>query len=359
MQEFGGHALATMKLHVSVFHLLDQIESQGPGGLFLELWVEHAVWWLKHKLQHHIREEPEKVFMNDQTLIMAATHRRIEHPSICLEDHERSSGRRKTFPSYDPDDVSAHLVGKRVSGGLQDRELQTVLTQLSRQLGGSGAHYSCLGWPVAEEGCYRALHAAGELHLDMFTQAEISDGCVLSSEQTTGQPETENGWSYIAFSTDDDSSPLRCIGTPVCFVRAYADSSGLPQFSDRVPAVSGPEYVDVPVPHNGDEALTCKPVRLVVLKLWHADVCSSGTVGCMVADDPVTKELPDLMVVRNLSTSKTLRDTSRPTSTACVYYGEYLVDLCELQAQLVPTAVQKEGKGRDVMYFMTARKASF
>jgi hypothetical protein len=58
-----------------------------------------------------------------------------------------------------------------------------------------------------------------------------------------------------------------------------------------------------------------------------------------------------------------------------VYYGEYLVDLAELQTQVVPTAVLKDFGGfglmlckkeastegrtaRDVMYFMTARKTS-
>ena len=114
---------------------------------------------------------------------------------------------------------------------------------------------------------------------------------------------------------------------------------------------------------EGGQVVPADPLRLAMCKLWLADVCASPS-GCSTGD-LTTGQLPDLLCLSNVGQSapnKLPLDQLPKSGTKGRYFGLYLVDVCEIETQLLPSAEMAGLSGRAnaprVRYFMTCSKMS-
>ena len=175
----------------------------------------------------------------------------------------------------------------------------------------------------------------------------------MSCDQDQSQATRDNTWAYVRYTRSDGVSE-QAIAQVQYFVRARCEHEGFSTFNMDLMSEA-----DIELPLDADGNLMhVTALRFAMCKLWLADVCCEGTIGCRIEADPDTGELPDLFKVRDLSESKTnVRKPRDGAGVRACYFGLWLVNLCEIQSQLVPTCEVVEG-GKCVRYFMTAHKAS-
>lgn len=351
---FGGEALATYKPHIAARHLFDMLRSSGYGGQWIELWIERMVFDLKDNVRDRVREHPEVIFVNDHLLRVAAAQARSAHPDHCRSIQEiLEIGRDMTFPQYDFIADAVLLLHKQVDGGLTDAEVAAVATQLGRELSARSTWYAARGWAPLHGDVLLDMYADGTLLLEKFRQASLASNDIMSCAQDRSQVTRDNTWAYVNFKRADGVSE-QGIAEVQFFVRARVECDNVAVFDDDVLEAAG---VDVPVDVDGNH-VKVDPVRFAVCKLWLADICSEGTVGCRTVADPETGELPDLFKVPCMSEARNnVRKPDSGASCQACFFGVWLVNVCEFQTQLVPTSEIDEG-GKTVRYFMTAHKAS-
>lgn len=347
---FEGFALTTFKLHLATRHLFDMARSQGPLALTLELWIERMIHYMKHSVRNRVRQLPEVIFFNDHLLFDAADRAAFAHPSHCSNIADMAGKARDMCePEYDVTDEAVFLLGRRSVRGLSNHEADLVLQQLPRQLRDDSSWYGDQGWPAASQQVLADMFAEGSLQLDKFMKARISGAEHMTCAQDFSQPTADDRWALISFAVGERIQ--HCIAQVQFFVRATVAAHGMPVFAPQNVPPSA-----LPTDKDGN-MLEAQPLRMAVCKLWRADICQAGTVGCIHEVDAMTGELPDLFVVSNMSEASENVCSDKRTTGAAKYYGEYLCDISELTAQMVPTVLLREG-GNPVRYFMTAFKAS-
>jgi hypothetical protein len=366
---FGGEACCTYKLHIVARHLMDQVVCQGAGAGWAEFWVERMVGEAKRTV-HGVREAPEASYASSKMLFSAADRCRTQYPQLCQTTQEwAQSARMRAFPQYDDGSggyTTVQLLGCRKR--MQPEECEFVASQLAKllQLGtqeeGQNS-YNAMGWPTVPTQddlpnltCLMLeMQEAGSMCLDKFTKATVTSLDILNCDQDNSCWATDNRWFYICYL--HPSKPvLRCIGRVKYFVRARVCMGGMACFSEDECVRHG-----VRVPRDAEGNMTeAQPLRLAVVDLFLAEVCVADTVGCDVPTE-ATGELPALMLISNLSTAgPKLPDNPEVVNIRAGgsrYFGQYLIDVAEIQTQMVPTKVLSVRK-KETRYFMSAHKAS-
>lgn len=383
VQTYGGK-LATFKLHCAARHIPDQLRCCGPGAHHLELWIERMVGYMKEDVRARVRQFPELTFVKGHLMHRATLRRRRQHPDHCLSiDEHRKAGRQMPFPSYDQlhqcDEASVLLLGKRADGwDLLDGgkspaavaaaasvdaeealdELDFILFELPRAIAKHPNKYAEQGWPLVLQAGLRDKVEAGDLLIDKFRKCSLSASDLMSCEQDTSQPTSDNRWAYCEFTATPNSTVL-CVAQVQCYVRVAFASHAVPTFGADDIDVVACQSMRPPLPgtqprDNEGRVRKSSVLRFALVKLWHLSVCDSSAVGGLTVEDPVTGQLPDLFCVPDISELQSNLVSAAPASH---YLGLRLVDAADLRAQLVPTKVVTLGEawGR---FFMTVHKSS-
>ena len=134
-----------------------------------------------------------------------------------------------------------------------------------------------------------------ELYLDKILKASVASLDIMSCAQDVSQPTSDNRWAYISFMLGNEAMQ-HGIGPVQYFVRASVDCHGEALFDD---VACAPEDLQPPKDNKG-AYIPVQPVRFAVVKLWLAEVCDEGTIGCHTYVDVVTGQLPVLFRTDNL-----------------------------------------------------------
>lgn len=368
LQEFGGCALTTAKLHHAVWHVPDQLGCQGSGSHFLEFWIERMVRYLKMYLQERAQTRAEITFSNDHLLLKAAQTARSQYPQHCMTLEERQPATlEERFPAYDCLADGARLLGKRTKHGCTDVEKSLVCKLLQKCILGTPEWYAVRGWVPVQPSVFTSMVIENSVVMDKFTRAQLPGLDVMTSSQERNHPTTDNRWLYISYSTSDGSE-LVCVGLINFFVRVSA-GYGTPAFFDprKHLSASEPDGGGCIAKDRDGSIREAVPLRFAVCQLWHATTPgeAEGAVGLRPRDSPSGEGLPDLLRVQGDLVAALDPDLSHAPSfdnPRGSYYGYHLVNIAEAQAQLCPTIQLREtaSNGREVQvrYFLTSSKMS-
>ena len=333
----------------------------------MEYWIERMIWYLKLYLKDRVKDSGEIIFVNDHLLVRSSKSCRSQFPKHCLTMEERrASGREMSYPDYDQAADGALLIGRRCAAGIEEGESHEVLALLPRVLAASQSWYRSRGWPAASAGVLVNMAARGRLVIDKYMGASLPSMDVITCVQDRTHTATDNRWIYVMY-TYEGGVEVACVGLVQYFVRVRATNGAAHVFDAG--AQVGIQGEPGPVVRNRHGRRRCaQPLRLAVCKVWRAEVCPViGEAG----SGPLARPVPDLLRIRNMADGDTDKlpahgGAPRPGMTGR-YYGLYLVDICEISTQLVPTIelpVQPQGSQkkqrapRVQRYFMTCCKLS-
>lgn len=211
------------------------------------------------------------------------------------------------------------------------------------------------GWCNASADLLGTMHQEGNLAFEGFRQATLCSGDAVSSLIGLSQPVSDNKWAFVPFVYDEDGEVDLCIVQILFFARiAVGAGASVPGFCPEQCNAAG---VHLPLDPDGNSHKT-EPLRVAVTKLWLAEArnAATGAVGCVSSYGEASGQVPDLMVVSNMSEQGRFRgrgcDALRKGAKGR-YYGNYLVDIDHLRCQVV-----RAGTDGGPQYFLTCGKLS-
>lgn len=260
--------------------------------------------------------------------------RRNQHPEQCLTAEEmRAPPASMLSEHYDRPAGGPNLEGRAKKRTPQETAVE-VLQLLPRLLAEDPTRTGKAGWCLATQELLSVMYRMKQLSIQVFRQACLNNGDVMSSQIDESQPGTENGWGLVLYE-DRRGAIYMCIIEVMYYIRASAKSAGMKGFDPALCLAHSSPYPDVASPHRA--------LRLAVGRLWLAtsSLTSKGALGCRDAFDPTSGLPPDMVGVENMSrTGPIVQGSARQVlarRTPYRYYGTCGVHVADLCCQVGPT----------------------